>query len=140
MDNVVAFDEKKKSRRATKKENVKNMSDVKKVNPIVIADAETGEELYVIEFSRATVVQAERAGFKVGNIADFPASGSGDIFYYACMKNHRKMTRQETDELFCNLGGFENQELMERLIALYADAMRSLNNGGEKNAKYAVKF
>ena len=52
-------------------------------------------------------------------------------------------TNKTTDELFDDLGGIEADGLMERLIALYNDAIRSTNVGADgevKNARYALEL
>ena len=118
------------------------MADAKmRVKPIIIKDVETGEAKYTLEFNRKTVAMAERHGFKIDNIAAFPLTTCQDLFHHAFQMNHGGIDRRKTDELFDELGGIEAKGLVERLIELYNNAMRSTkidDNGEVKNAKFAL--
>lgn len=112
-----------------------------KVKPIIIRDAKTGDPKYTLEFSRKTVAAAERRGFALDQIASRPLTTCQDLFHFAFLKNHRSISKETTDELFDDLGGIEAEGLIERLVALYNNAIRSTNvgNDGEvKNVKYAL--
>lgn len=112
-----------------------------KVRPIVIKDTETGEAKYTLEFSRNTVAMAERQGFSLDHLKQFPLTGCQNLFHYAFQMHHRAIDRRKTDELFDELGGIEANGLMERLIELYNGAMRSTkidDNGEVKNARFAL--
>ena len=114
-----------------------------KVKPIVIKDVKTGDPKYTLEFSRKTVATAERRGFQLDQIGDFPLTRCQELFYFAFLKNHRNLSKVPTDELFDDLGGIEAEGLVERLVALYNDAIRSTNVGADgevKNAKYALEL
>lgn len=116
------------------------MADVK-VKPIIIKDAETGEAKYTLEFTRKAVVMAERQGFRLDQLGEFPLTACQSLFHYAFQKNHGGMDKRKTDELFDELGGIEAKGLIERLVELYNSAMRSTKideNGEVKNAKYAL--
>ena len=114
-----------------------------RVKPIVIKDAKTGDPKYTLEFSRKTIATAERRGFVLDQISDRPLTGCQDLFHFAFLKNHRNISKETTDELFDELGGIEADGLMERLIALYNDGIRSTNMGADgevTNAKYALEL
>lgn len=117
------------------------MSD--RVKPIIIKDVKTGDPKYTLEFNRKTIAAAERRGFVLDQIAARPLTGCQDLFHYAFLKNHRNISKETTDTLFDEIGGIEAEGLMERLIALYNDAIRSTNvdvDGEVKNAKYALEM
>lgn len=112
-----------------------------KVRPIVIKDTHTGEAKYTLEFSRKTVATAERRGFVLDQIGSRPLTGCQDLFYFAFIKNHKNISKETTDKVFDEVGGIEADGLIERLVALYNDAIRSTNvdaDGEVKNAKYAL--
>ena len=114
-----------------------------KVKPIIIKDAKTGDPKYTLEFNRKTVATAERRGFVLDQLGERPLTGCQDLFYFAFIKNHKNISKETTDELFDELGGIEADGLMERLIALYNDAIRSTNVGADgevKNARYALEL
>lgn len=116
---------------------------IAKVRPIIIKDAKTGDPKYTLEFSRKIVATAERRGFVLDQIGTRPLTGCQDLFHFAFLKNHRNISRETTDELFDELGGIESDGLIERLIALYNDAIRSTNvdaDGDVKNARYALEL
>lgn len=112
-----------------------------KVKPIIIKDVETGEPKYTLEFNRKTVAMAERHGFKIDNLANFPLTTCQDLFHHSFQMNHGGIDKRKTDELFDELGGIEAKGLVERLIELYNSAMRSTkvdDDGEVKNARYAL--
>lgn len=112
-----------------------------KVRPIIIKDAETGDPKYTLEFSRKTVAMAERQGFVMSQLGEFPLTACQNLFHYAFQMNHGGIDKRKTDELFDELGGIEAKGLIERLVELYNGAMRSTKvdeNGEVKNARYAL--
>lgn len=112
-----------------------------KVKPIIIKDAETGDAKYTLEFSRATVVKAERQGFRMDQLGEFPLTACQALFWYSFQMHHSGIDKRKTDEVFDEIGGIEAKGLMERLVDLYNAAMRSTKvdeNGEVKNARYAL--
>jgi hypothetical protein len=114
-----------------------------KIKPIVLTEAETGKE-YVLEFSRESVKFAEARGFKISEVAVFPVTLIPDFFYYSFRKNHKNVSRAETDRILReDLGGL-SQEAIERLSRLYMipfeGLVRSEDDGEEKNARMTVKL
>lgn len=96
-------------------ENVIDMPE--KVNPIRLTDNDTGR-VYELDFDRASIAFAERRGFKIGEVSDYPIVGVPDLFYYAFRKNHKNVSREKTDEIFDALGGLTTA-MLSRLVALY---------------------
>lgn len=99
--------------------------------------------VYTLEFSRSTVILAERAGFVGDKIADQPMTMLPLLFYAAFKKNQPHITREETDNiLFDELGGLSTEEV-KRLVELYNEPTRSLirtadEEDGRKNVKISL--
>lgn len=113
-----------------------------KVKPILIKDPESGEVKYTLEFSRDTVKWAERRGFKIGEVTDFPATNIPLLFFYSFRMHHREVSQQTTDTILDEIGGATGS-LLERLVALYNVTLESLFNNEEserKNSKFTVEL
>ena len=92
------------------------------VKPARLTDDKTGQ-VYVLDFSRESIVFAERNKFKLEDAIEYPVTGMGDLFYYAFRKNHRNISREKTDKLIEKWGGGIPEELVKRLIQLYQQAL-----------------
>ena len=109
-----------------------------KVNPILVKD-ESGNVKYTLEFSRDSVKWAERRGFKITEVADYPMTGIPQLFFYAFRMHHKGITQEMTDSILDEIGA--TPALMERLTALYSATMETLIGENEvKNGKWAVEF
>lgn len=109
------------------------------VKPMTI---EVNGMVYTLEFSRSTVVLAERAGFVSDQIAEQPMTMLPLLFYAAFKKNHPKITREETDKiLFDEMGGLSGTEVA-KLAQLYAEPTKTLvrsdDEGERKNVKISL--
>ena len=94
---------------------------------------------YVLEFSRRTVMQAEKSGLSIDNLDTQMMNNIPELFYFAFKKNHSWITKDETDRiLFEEFKGLTTDEL-KQLVELYAEPYESLVNmavdGDEKNAR-----
>ena len=96
-----------------------------RVKPIRITFNSTGE-CYELDFSRDSVRFAEQREFNPQDIERYPASKIPEFWFYAFRKNHKKLSRQQTDKLLEELGGL-TPEILERLGLLYAQAAQSNN-------------
>lgn len=114
----------------------------KNVKPLIIRDVKNNTPKYTLEFSRDSIAWAERRGFKVNEVADYPLTGVADLFFYAFRKNHKGITHDTTDEILADIGGWNAEGLLKRLMALYDAGMDSLNAAGgeEKNVMYALEL
>lgn len=100
-------------------------TDMEIVQSARLTDKATGK-VYELDFSRESVVFAERNKFKLEEALDFPVSGLRDLFYYAFRKNHRNVPREKTDNLIDqNWGGALPERLVKRLVQLYQQAQLS---------------
>lgn len=114
-----------------------------RINPIKLRDKKSGES-YELDFSREAVFLMDREGFKVGDVGDFPASNVPKLFYYSFRKNHRKMTKAQTDHILYDVLHGLTSAMLERLIALYVQAATSNSiqdeEDLEKNADVEVEL
>lgn len=114
------------------------MSESKIVKPIIVTDNETGME-YTLEFTRDSIVFAERKGFEISDVSRFPMTKVPELWYYAFRAHHKGMPREKTDKLLERAGGF-NEDLMVRLGELYALPFESLADADEENPTVTVKL
>lgn len=113
-----------------------------RVNPIRITDHDT-EKTYELDFSRESVRFAEARGFEPEHISRFPSTKVPELFYYAFRKNHKNMSRSQTDDLLNKIGGLTG-EMLARLIDLFRQAglahVIALDEDMEKNSKVTVEM
>lgn len=113
-----------------------------KVNPIRLTDNDTGE-VYELDFDRASIEFAERRGFKISEVPDYPVSLVPELFYYSFRKNHKRISKQKADAIFDALGGL-TPAMLERLTALYNQGALTHvirdDEGEEKNPKMTVEL
>lgn len=95
-----------------------------KINAARLTDDRTGE-VYELDFSRESISFAEKQGFSLEKAVDFPVTGLRDLFYYSFRKNHRRLSREKTDNLFDRWGGGIPEGLAKRLALLYSQAQNS---------------
>ena len=118
------------------------MDAIERVNPIRLTDKDTGRQ-YELDFSRESVVFAEQRQFDPGDVAKYPQSKVPEFWYYAFRKNHKGMTRTQTDALLDKLGGL-TAKMGERLMLLYAQAQASnaiqTDEDLEKNSSMTVEM
>lgn len=76
---------------------------------------------YTLDFTRDTVRNAERAGFKLSDVTDYPTTKIPELFWRAFQAKHRNMARNKTDAILEAMGGLAPAHL-ERLILLYNQA------------------
>lgn len=86
---------------------------------------------YTLEFNRATVTMAERAGFTMEDLDSKMMTRVPELFYYAFKMHHPSMTKKQTDEiLFEGFHGLTQDEMAE-LGTLYAEPYKTLINKEE---------
>ena len=90
---------------------------------------------YTLEFNRATVTMAERAGFSMEDLDSKMMTRIPELFYYALKMHHPDITKKETDEiLFDGFKGLTREEMTE-LGTLYAEPYKTLINKGDGEGK-----
>lgn len=98
---------------------------------------------YKLEFNRASVVFAERAGFVADQIGDKPMTMLPLLFFAAFRKNQPNISREETDHILFDVLGGLSKEVVERLVKLYIEPTKTLyraEDDGEqpKNVKISL--
>ena len=86
---------------------------------------------YILEYSRETVAKAESDGFLFAQVDEYPLTGVSNLFYYAFLKNHPDMTKEEADKILESLGGLNGEEIM-RLGQLYQIPIETVLNLEDK--------
>lgn len=109
-----------------------------RVEPVLIHDTETGETLYTLDFNRDVVANAERRGFRLDSLGEFPMTSCQELFYWSTRMHHKGMRRDETDKLFVALGGIEAEGLIRRLLELYNQAIATTE--AERNPKLTLQL
>lgn len=75
----------------------------KKVDPIILTDKETNKK-YTLEFSRESVVFAEKQGFNASNLENGAVlSTLYDLWFYSFRMHHKYATHEVTDGLLDKL-------------------------------------
>ena len=122
-------------------EKVTNIQD--HVQPARMTDEQTGQ-VYELDFSRESVVFAERNKFKLEDAIEFPVTGMSYLFYYSFRKNHRNVSREKTDKMIARWGGGVPEKLVKRLIQLYQQAQASnaiqVDEDAEKNSGLTLEL
>lgn len=121
-----------------------NDYDVKeKIQPVRMSDNETGK-VYELDFSRESVVFAERNKFRLDEALEYPVTGLRDLLYYSFRKNHRNVARDKIDKMFDRWGGGMPEKLVKRLIQLYQQAQNSnaitIDEDAEKNSGLTLEM
>ena len=91
-----------------------------RVNPLRVNDNKNGIA-YELDFSRESIRFAENRGFELGDVTKLPVTKIPEFFYYAFRKNHKNVSRKQTDDLLDAMGGLTTP-VVERLIQLYNQA------------------
>ena len=115
-----------------------------KAKPIIIKNAETGEE-YTLEFNRESVKFADARKFDIDEVSKYPMTKIPELFWYAFRMHHKNMSKADTDKIFFEqLGGFEGvpEGFGTRLGDLYnAPFMASFDGEKiEKNPNVTVEM
>lgn len=114
-----------------------------KINPIKITNNKDGET-YELDFNRETLYVMDRDGFKIEEVADYPATNIPKLFFYSFRKNHRKMTKAQTDRILQDVLHGVTPKILERLVLLYNQAATANNvqedEDLEKNLDVTVEF
>ena len=114
-----------------------------RVQPVRMTDEQTGQ-VYELDFSRESIIFAERNKFKLDEALEFPVTGLRDLFYFSFRKNHRNVARDKTDKLFERWGGGLPEKLIKRLAQLYQQAQSSnailVDEETEKNAGLTLEM
>lgn len=115
---------------------------MERIKSVRLTDRESGE-VYELDFSRESVKFAEQREFVLEDVQKYVATKIPEFFYYAFRKNHKSVSRQQSDKLLEKMGGL-TPKLLERLVLLYQQAQMSNNlqedEELEKNGAVAVEL
>ena len=113
------------------------------IKPVRLTDDQNGQ-VYELDFSKESVLFAERNKFKLEDAIAFPVSGMRNLFYYSFRKNHKNVAREKTDKLIDRWGGGLPEKLATRLIQLYQQAEASnaivVDEDAEKNSGLTLEL
>lgn len=112
----------------------------KKVEPIVIKNAETNEDL-ILDFNRAIVVKMEREGYAINKFMELldeaPFSSIATMFYYATLMHQPETSYAEAEEILFDGIGISG-DLVNGLAELFIQCVTSMQADGSKNGKWAM--
>lgn len=117
-----------------------NKEEQEKVNPIRFTDDGTN---YVLDFNRDSALFAQNRGVPLSEIQDKATIVIQELFYASFRKNHRKMSKGQTDALLDKYGGLKPSQVGHLLSlyqqASYAGVMREEEDEG-KNAGMTMEW
>lgn len=120
----------------------KNVTNQEQIKPMRLTDNQSGA-VYELDFNRDSVRFAEGREFVLEDVRKFPNTKIEELFYYAFRKNHRKLSRSQTDEILKRKHGLTGPEL-ERLLQLYTQAALTYviaeDEDEGKNSEFAVEL
>jgi hypothetical protein len=79
---------------------------------------------YCLEYTRKSVEQMEKKGFKVSDIMEKPVTTLPTLFAGAFIANHRNIKPELVDEIFLKMKGKDN--LIEKLAEMYNEPIMAL--------------
>ncbi len=79
---------------------------------------------YCLEYTRKSVEQMERKGFKVSDIMEKPITTLPTLFAGAFLAHHRNIKPEIVDEIFLKMKGKDN--LIEKLAEMYNEPIMAL--------------
>lgn len=104
------------------------------IKPITITD---GKDVYVLEFSRESVVFAEQRGWEWDDAMRFPATKLKELFFYSMRMHQPRMSKANTDALYEKMGGFSGA-MVTRLKELYEACFDTLVRADEDAPKNGI--
>lgn len=97
---------------------------------------------YTLEFTRRTVTEMERRGFKAEEVTKQPMTYLPQLFEGAFLVHHRYVKKDLIDEIYSHMT--ERQELIGKLVDMYNDPMMQLidepEEGAEGNVSWAANW
>lgn len=88
---------------------------------------------YTLEFTRRSVQEMEREGFRVDDIAEKPMTALPTLFAGAFKANHRFVKRELTDEIYEAMP--DKEKLIGRLAEMYNEPIQTLLTEPEESEK-----
>lgn len=88
---------------------------------------------YTLEYTRRSIEQMERNGFRTEDLDDKPVSTLPKFFAGAFIANHPFAKAKDIDEIFMSLPNKE--ELLQNLIEMYSEPINALMDEPDANSK-----
>lgn len=85
---------------------------------------------YTLSFTRETVIATEKKGFRIAEAVDTPIFSLTTLWRGAFLAHHPTLPVTEIDEM---LNKIEKKGLLDALIDLYTEPLKSLMENDEKN-------
>lgn len=86
---------------------------------------------YCLEFTKRTVEQMEKSGFRASDISDKPMSTLPALFAGAFLANHRGVKRETIDNIFSKMNN--KQTLIETLAQMFNEPIMGLIEDPEES-------
>lgn len=79
---------------------------------------------YILEYSRKSVSEMEREGFRISDLRDKPITAYPILFQGAFKCHHRRIKPDEIDKLYPRIP--HKEEFIEKLAEMYAETVNAL--------------
>ena len=83
---------------------------------------------YTLEYTKDTIRQMERNGFRPDELAEKPMTMLPDLFAGAFIKHHPTVKRSKVDELYGMMK--DKSKLLQTLLEMYAEPVDALMDEG----------
>lgn len=84
---------------------------------------------YTLEYTLRTASYAEADGFRISEMGDQPAKMIPLLFHWAFYKNHPKLSKKQTQDIYSDLKG--KNKLIKVLSEMYTEAVNALVDDDE---------
>lgn len=91
-----------------------------------------GEE-YILEFSRKSVSEMEREGFRISDLRDKPLNAYPVLFQGAFKCHHKRIKPDVTNRIYSKIP--QKDEFIDKLAEMYADTVNTLFDEPEEDEK-----
>ena len=88
---------------------------------------------YILEYTRKSIAQMERSGFRIDDITEKPISALPTLFAGAFLANSYYTKRSVINDIFDNI--VNKSELIGKLAELYNEPLSSMLEEPEENEK-----
>ena len=88
--------------------------------------------VYTLEYTRKSAEIIENMGFELNSLITKPMTMIPLAFYGAFLKNHKGISKKETDRLFENINAKNQEKLIETLGEMITETYTTLSNGNEE--------
>ena len=93
---------------------------------------------YTLEYSRNVVRQMEASGFSINEVDTRPATRIPQLWQGAFMMHHKRTPKETINEIYTHFT--KKDQLIEKLVELYFEAMTSLIEDAEENDPKKIEW